>query len=140
MINSIHHVGIFTNNPLNLIEFYTEKIGFETESTKMVPENLMKEIFSISTECKLTKLKYGLIILEIISSENIEFRQKNDDVSGLNHWSLGVKDKDGFCRELTNKGVDIIRIENKGRFICFVKDPDGNLIEIYEMREGIQNA
>ena len=140
MVDSIHHVGIFTNNPLKLIKFYTEKIGFKTETTKMVSETLMKEIFSISTECKLTRLKYGQIILEIFSPENIKLRQKEEDASGYNHWSLAVEDKDAFCQELINQGVSIIKAEHKGQFICFIKDPDGNLIEIYEMREGIQNA
>jgi catechol 2,3-dioxygenase-like lactoylglutathione lyase family enzyme len=140
MINSIHHIGIFTNNPRELTRFYTEKIGFRKEATKIVPGTLMKEIFDISTSCKLTKLKYGQIVIEIISPQDKNLKQKENYASGYNHWSLGVEDKEVFCQELIKKGVSIMRVENKGRYVCFVKDPDGNLIEIYEPREGIQNA
>lgn len=141
MINYIHHIGVFTNNPRELAQFYTEKLGFKKEGTKIVPENLMKGIFDILRSCKLTKLKYGQIVIEIISpQDNNKLKQKENDITGYNHWSLGVEDKEVFCQELINKGVSVMRIENKGRFVCFVKDPDGNLIEIYEPGEGNKNA
>jgi catechol 2,3-dioxygenase-like lactoylglutathione lyase family enzyme len=140
MINSIHHIGIFTNNPKELTRFYTEKIGFQKEATKIVPETLMRYIFNISTPCKLTKLKYGQVILEIISPQDCKLRQKEADITGYNHWSLGVEDKEEFCQELIKRGLSIMKVESKGRFVCFIKDPDGNPIEIYEAREGIQNA
>ena len=139
MINSIHHIGIITNNPQELIRFYTEKIGFKKEATKIVPETLMRDIFNISSPCKLTKLKYGQVAIEIISPQDCKLSQKESSIKGYNHWSLGVADKKAFCQELIKRDVPVMNIENKGRFVCFIKDPDENLIEIYEVREGIQN-
>ncbi|MGA1841740.1 MAG: VOC family protein [bacterium] len=140
MINSIYHIGIFTNNPKELTRFYTEKIGFQKEATKIIPETLMRDIFNISTPCKLTKLKYDRVVIEIISPQDYKLRKRESDITGYNHWSLGVEDKEFFCQELIKRDVPVLKIENKGRFVCFIKDPDGNLIEIYEAREGIQNA
>jgi catechol 2,3-dioxygenase-like lactoylglutathione lyase family enzyme len=43
-----------------------------------------------------------------------------------------VADKELFVRELDKKGVPVLKLEGTGRFIYFVQDPEGNLIEIYE--------
>jgi catechol 2,3-dioxygenase-like lactoylglutathione lyase family enzyme len=56
-------------------------------------------------------------------------------MQGYNHWALGVGDKEMFVRGLEKKGVRILKLEGTGRFIFFVKDPEGNLIEIYQKRD-----
>lgn len=132
MENYCHHIGIFTNSPSEMIRFYTEKLGFEEEGSKRVPENLIKEIFGVSSPCAVTKLKYGTVLLEILAPLNLELKKRPDDVTGYNHWSLGVSNKEVFSQELRKKGVSLLEIEKNGRFIYFVKDPEGNLIELYE--------
>ncbi len=132
MTNYCHHVGIFTNNPQQLIEFYKEKLGFKIGETKEVPENLIKKIFGIQALCKLTKLKFDKVTIEIISPESLNLKKKPNDISGYNHWGLAVQDKEDFCRELQKKGVEIREYVKNGHPIFFVIDPEGNLIEIYE--------
>lgn len=128
-----HHIGIGTNRPKELIEFYVEKMGFEVTETKSIPENLMKEVFGIPSPCLLTKLKFGLVILEVVSPQEFNLRSRPNDVSGYSHWSLGVEDIANYCRELNNRGVEIKSIERQDKSIYFLKDPDGNLVEIYEV-------
>ncbi len=58
--------------------------------------------------------------------------KKITPAAGYNHWGLDVEDKNSFIRELEKKGVPLLNLEGTGRFIYFVKDPEGNTIEIYE--------
>jgi len=132
MGNMCHHVGIFTNNPRELIGFYTEKLGFEVEGEKTISEELLRGIFGLSSPCTLTKLRFGTVIIEILTPQNLELKKRPNDVKGYNHWSLGVQNKEAFTEELKKKGVPVLEFEKNGHFIYFVKDPEGNLIEIYE--------
>jgi len=132
MGNICHHVGIFTNNPRELIRFYTEKLGFEVEGEKTVSEELLRGIFGLLSPCTLTKLRFDKVILEILTPQNLELKKRPNDVKGYNHWSLGVQNKEAFTEELKKKGVLVLEFEKNGHFIYFVKDPEGNLIEIYE--------
>jgi len=129
-----HHIGIFTNNPEDMILFYTEKLGFERGVKKIVPEAIMVPIFGLSSSCSLTKLTSGHMTIEVLCPEGSELKEGKGYSAGYNHWGLGVQDKEAFCNELQRRGVHIIRVENNGRYICFIKDPDGNLIELYEER------
>lgn len=132
MIPTCHHLGIFTGNPQNLIKFYTEKLGFEEGETKLVSKDLMEKIFGIPSTCTLAKLRLGQSILEIITPQNLNLKRRDSDISGYNHWALGVADKEKFCQKLKQKGVTVLQVEREGRKIFFVEDPEGNLIEIYE--------
>jgi len=129
---NFHHLGICTNNPQQLIKFYEEKMGFEKGETRIVPRDLMEHFFKIPDACSLTKLMFGQIILEIISPQSLMLKKRANDVSGYNHWSLGVKKKKEFCQKLKERGVPILEKEREGHIFYFVKDPEGNLIEIYE--------
>ena len=52
---------------------------------------------------------------------------------GYNHFSIEVGNKQRFCERLAREsGVKIIKIERSGSYTYFIKDPDGNLIEVRE--------
>lgn len=134
-MNFCHHVGMFTNHPERLIRFYTEKLGFQKSSPKQVPQNIMESVFQIPSPCELLKLMKGQVVLEIFSCPGCDFKKRNPQAMGYNHWALIVEDKNSFLQGVQRKGVELIRADNKGRDVWFVKDPDGNLIEIYERRK-----
>lgn len=130
------HIGIITAHPEKLITFYSEKVGFELEETKNVPEDLMERIFGISSPASLTKLKLAQVILEIFSLEEPLIQNRPLDVAGYNHWGLAVGDREAFVEKLKAKGVKVLDWKREGRTIFFVADPDGNLVEIYGVRKG----
>jgi len=135
MTPHIHHIGIMTSNPREMVAFYAEKLGFRVGATTRVPETLIMAIFGFSSPCSLTKLSYGRVIMEIISPDGDVLKGNNAPAAGYNHWGLGVKDAEEFCRQLLGRGVEVVRVQRNGRFVNFVEDPDGNLIEIYKARE-----
>ena len=80
----------------------------------------------------MLKLHRGDITLEVFSSQDIKLTPRADTQIGYNHFGLWVEDKKQFCRQLANQGVEVIEAPYKDRFVFFVKDPDGNRIEIFE--------
>jgi len=129
-----HHFGILARNPNELKEFYIKCLGFEEGETRLLPADLVDQIFSIPSPCYLIKLSRGSLILEIFSLTGIDTQERKSATVGYNHWGMGVEDKLQFVKDLKQKGVPVMEIEHSGRMIYFVKDPEGNLIEIYEVK------
>ena len=129
-----HHLGILTRDPEKLKGFYINRLGFEEGETRLLPADLVDRIFSIPNPCYLTKLKYGSLVLEIFSLTDKQTQKRDSATVGYNHWGMGVKDKERFVQGLKQKNVPIMEIEHAGRMIYFLKDPEENLIEIYEVR------
>ena len=124
------HIGLFSQNPQLLVPFYTEKLGFENRGTKIISEEWMMRIFGIPSACQRIKLQLGSAVVEIFVPQSAGLNKKNTPSQGFNHWALAVDDKEAFVRNLERNGVPVLKLEGTGRFIYFVKDPEGNLIEI----------
>lgn len=129
-----HHIGILTDNPEELKKFYIELLGFEEAETKLLPAELLDQIFHIPSPCTLTKLKRDSVVLEIFSLTDDKPQKREFATVGYNHWGMAVGDKRHFVRTLKEKNVPVTEIEKAGRLIYFVNDPEGNLIEIYEAK------
>lgn len=132
MSGSCDHIGLFSQNPELLVAFYTEKLGFEHHGSKSISKEWMTQIFGMPAACQLIKLRFGSAVVEIFVPESGSLDGRITPTQGYNHWGLGVADKDLFVRELEKKGIPVLKLEGAERFIYFVKDPEGNLIEIYE--------
>lgn len=117
------------------MEFYTGPLGFQESGTKEVPQNIMETIFNVPFPCRLTKLRKGQVILEVFSHPDFDFNKENPQSSGYNHWALVVEDKMSFLQMAQRKGVELVRADQEKGEVWFIKDPDGNLIEIYERRD-----
>ena len=74
----------------------------------------------------------GTEVNDLAKTESGNLDNKITPSQGYNHWGLGVADKESFVRDLESKGIPVLKLEGSGRFIYFVKDPEENLIEIYE--------
>jgi catechol 2,3-dioxygenase-like lactoylglutathione lyase family enzyme len=135
------HIGILTNNANRLADFYIHKLGFKKEKQEILPASLMKPIFGISTDCQFIRLESARINsarsslgskgvkIEIFQPHSLCLNGKLR-VRGYNHWGFCVSDKKKFCQELKRKKVSIIEVKRNGRMVFFIKDPDGNRIEI----------
>jgi len=126
------HLGLISNNPAGMIRFYTESLGFTEGESRMIPLELVRSLFGLPAECRMTKLHLGETTLEVFSPQGLELAPRTDEQSGYNHFGLWVEDKRRFCRRLAERGVEVIEAPYKDRFVCFVKDPDGNRIEVFE--------
>jgi len=132
MNKTCNHIGLFSDDPQELIPFYEEMLGFERGETKLLPAEVTEKIFGINSRCSLIKLVFGRVVLEVFSLEDKELEKRPSVTKGYNHWGLAVKDRASFVSVLEKRGIPIIRVENRGRHVVFIRDPESNLIEIFE--------
>ena len=132
MKDRIHHFGLFTAKPDELIEFYTKKLGFVLLGTKVVSASHMEQIFGLRKQSPVAKLKRQDVILELFSPDHIDIPLPGESGLGLNHWGLEVESVETFLTEMEPMGVDIVSVDFNGRIIHFIRDPEGNLIEVCE--------
>lgn len=74
--------------------------------------------------------------LEVFSFPHTPERPSRPEARGLRHLAFRVRDLDGTIDRLTDKGVPIepVRIDgNAGCRFTFFADPDGLLMELYEV-------
>jgi len=129
-----HHIGIFTENPGRLIQYYTQGLGFAEGESRILSPELTEAIFGIRAECQLTKLTQNSAVIEIFAPVNASLDVRSRKTAGYNHWALEVEDKEAYIRILEEREVSVTKIPHQGRLIYFVGDPEGNLIEIYESK------
>lgn len=126
------HIGLFALDAKKLLDFYTSQLGFAASEERQVPANIMSSVFGLDSDCLMVKLRLDDIVLEIFSPESIVLKPSIKKSGGYNHWGITVADKAEYCRQLAKKGVEIIKTPYKERFVYFIRDPEGNLIEVFE--------
>lgn len=126
------HVGLFTNDSKRLIKFYTGILGFKIEKAMDLTPELMKAIFNISISCEMTSLTNEDTLLEIFKGKNGELAPRVDGMTGINHFVFYTQDNAKTAAELESKKVPVIRVKkSEDKTVIFIKDPDGNRIELH---------
>jgi len=124
------HIGIFTNHAQRLLSFYVKKMGFKEVGEEILPKSIMKSIFGIASECRFITLAASRARIELFQLLPARLKKKEKTFTGYNHWGYVVDNREKFCRQLEKKKVRIIKVLRKDHFVYFIKDPDGNMIEI----------
>ena len=127
---SCDHIGIITNNYGKLVNFYTQKLEFITEREEKLSKSVMRSVFGLASEGEFTRLVSGNAKIEIFCTSTGCLKKNDNRTCGYNHWAMQVGDKKRFLRELKRKGVVIAQIRRSDHLVYFIKDPDGNRIEI----------
>lgn len=130
----IHHIAFLTGRPQEMIDFYTRSLGFTTLETKTIPQSLMSALFGLDAPGWATKLTRGGILLEMISADGPDSAAPSVSGTGINHWALGVSDKEGFVDDLKGRGMEVLELSKGEKTVVFLRDPDGNLIEVYQLQ------
>jgi len=128
---SVNHVGIFTDRPRATKNFY-RKMGFRSVAKAFLNADFIEQLFGIRKGCFFEKLTFRDTFLEIFYADNLHLRIPHKNSAGINHWALQVENRESYIRILKRKNIKIIRLSRNDRFVYFVKDPNGVLIEIRE--------
>jgi methylmalonyl-CoA/ethylmalonyl-CoA epimerase len=129
----IHHVAISVPNIEESVRWYESVFGFTAFNRSEIP----------GLNIKVAHMKGTGFILEIFEAEGAaplpdDRRIPNRDLMthGNKHFSLAVKDARKAAIELEKQGVEIAMIaEVDGTYGVFIRDNDGNLIEIFQRDE-----
>lgn len=113
-----HHIAIFSGNVSALVRFYTETLGLP--------------ITRRWDDLGIVFVNVGSTLIEFVP--NPGHAPHPDGMNGFDHLALQVEDVDAAFAALRAAGVTV---ESEPRNfkqlrIAFIRDPDGNLIELVQ--------
>lgn len=141
MIIGIHHVAIGVPDMERALEFYRDVLGFEeVERTEFAGANPPVEaaIGLKEPAAKMAMLRGGNAHIELwhyTAPEPADLRAQPNDY-GYPHFALEVKDIDAEHARLSAAGMTFVGppVEFGDSAAVYGRDPFGNVIEIYEIR------
>ena len=138
---SFSHVGITVSDFNAAVKFYSEIFGCPLVGVADTPPDRVRTFFGVNAE--MPKCKIGWVrvpgggILEIFAFEPAQPHvQVPWNQIGLTHFSFNVRGTDRWYEYLKGKGVECLSKPEKsprGHSFFFVKDFDGNLIEMIDL-------
>ena len=128
-----HHAGIFTNHPRRMLNFYTKVLRLKKINQTILPKTIVKKVFQVNQDFYLAKLSLEDSFLEIFWPVKKKIKNIGKIITGFHHICIVVSNKKRFCDRIEKKyRVKVIRIGRGSYFVYFIKDPDGNFIEVRE--------
>jgi lactoylglutathione lyase len=130
MIKQLGHLNFFSDRIKEMLDFYTNKLGLKIKFTLDDAEG---KPFGWYIECG------AMTFIEIFDQAGA-VRQWGGEVSKLSHGSfyrhlcLEVDGLEAYTQQLVANGVEVIPVSVGMDFSkqAWVKDPDGNSIELME--------
>ena len=119
----LDHIALIVSSEKS-IQFY-EKLGFK--ETKRVERSYDTVVF----------MRCGQVILEIFVDPKHPERVSEPEAKGLRHIAFSVDSLDEVMKEIE---CEEVRTDWFGRRFTFVKDPDGQPIELIEQKTDIRSA
>jgi catechol 2,3-dioxygenase-like lactoylglutathione lyase family enzyme len=139
-VHSFSHVAITVSDFNEAVRFYWDVFGAPVVGVSDTPSERVRDFFGVDAAeptCKIGWVRVpGGATIEIF-----EFRPCQPPVDvvwnrvGPTHISFNVRGTDRWHRYLVEKGVEIVSPPERsphGHTFFFVKDPDGNLIELID--------
>jgi len=124
----LHHVGCVCGSLENAARFYEDIVGLKKIKTSTLDKELAEQIFDISLECEMVTYGNKNFNIEIFVGAHVP---KN--IAGFGHFCLQVGDREDLLRICESADLPVKRVPKGGSVVTFIKDFDGNLIEIKEL-------
>jgi len=132
-----HHFGVTVTDLDRAVEFYREAFDFAPPERFTVGG----EAFADGVGIDGATGRFAHFVLDGARIELVEYDPEGADATGgdvnqpgAKHLGLGVDDLDAFYADLDPSITTLSepRTTESGTRICFVRDPEGNLIEVLE--------
>ncbi len=131
--NLCDHIGICTNQAERMVKFYIDKFGFQKSKEEILERSIAKPIFGLNSTFKFIRLTSGSVMIEIFEPMSVPAKRQKNIIAGYHHWGCCVSNRLEFVQALKRKKVKIIEVKRNSHIVYFVRDPDGNMIEIREI-------
>lgn len=145
MIRGVHHIGVNTANFDAMIDFYRRAFGFEPvgEEFSWKDNAFIDSVIGVpGSAARTATLRAGNIYLELFEYTAPPAREGQPlrpHDRGYTHFALDVTDIEADQKRLLEAGMTFARIVPDGLGgirAVYGKDPDGNIIEIQQLRAG----
>jgi catechol 2,3-dioxygenase-like lactoylglutathione lyase family enzyme len=140
-VRSFSHTGITVSNFNRFVQFYWEVFGCPLVGVADTPPDRVRSFFGVDgpgASCKIGWIRVpGGAVLEIFEFQpQLPARTVPWNGVGLTHISFNVRNLQKWHDYLVSKGVEIISTPERsprGHSFFFVKDCDGNLVELMDL-------
>lgn len=143
-IDAVAHIGITVADLERSVQFYCDNFGFTYLRGAHFAGSFFEKNFSLyqlppeTIKCRTAILESpnkGVQLELFLFSEMLENKPVPWNRNGITHFAVTTNDVESLVEQMKKNNVEFcmepgIRPDN-GRWV-FVKDPDGNLIEIME--------
>jgi len=121
---NLHHVALTVKNLSESKDFYEKFFGFKQKKFFEKPDEKAKAVF---LECGNTQIELWEFI------DPLPYQKENLNRIGIRHLAFEVENLDDFVKKLPEDLVQKpAKIGASGGKYCFLKDPSGIDIELYE--------
>jgi catechol 2,3-dioxygenase-like lactoylglutathione lyase family enzyme len=132
-----NHVGHCVTDLDRSERFYVEVLGFSLDRTLTPPDKVSGQLLRIESPLGLEAryLSRDGLVLELMSFDrpgNPAWRERVVNEPGLTHMSFCVDDVQAAAAKVEEYGGTVLKETDIGAAI-FVRDPDGQLIELLPM-------
>jgi lactoylglutathione lyase len=132
-----NHVGHCVTDLARSQRFYEELLGFEFDRTLAVPDAPADRLLRVEPPLGMTTvyLRKGGLVLELLHFDragNPAARARSVNEPGLTHLSFCVDNVADTAARVQELGGEVLADTDIG-FAVFVRDPDGQLIELLPM-------
>jgi lactoylglutathione lyase len=134
----VNHIGHCVSDLERAKRFYVGVFGFSEWFEISPPDQGSDKLLGLAPPLGLTAsyLCLGDVVLELLTfGERTVSRPepaRTMDQVGLTHFSFAVDDIEATCTTVTALGGTVLAETNIG-LACFVRDPDGQLLELIPM-------
>jgi catechol 2,3-dioxygenase-like lactoylglutathione lyase family enzyme len=133
---AFNHLGHCVTDLARSRRFYEELLSFAVERELHPPDDPSSTLLRLTKPLGMTALylrRDGLVLeLLYFAGGTRPARERVMNEPGLTHISLGVDDVQGVCARVADYGGEVLPDTDIG-FGIFIRDPDGQLIELLPM-------
>ncbi|WP_306058757.1 VOC family protein [Natronococcus wangiae] len=134
---SAHHVGLTVSDLEKTLAFYREALGLELVDRFEVGGDAFADAVDVDgASARFAHLETDGVRLEIVAYDPEAPARPTSDLNepGAAHVGLAVDDLEGFYEGLPDEVPTLSepRTTESGTSICFLRDPEGNLVEVLE--------
>ncbi len=141
MVRSLAQVGITCVDIEKSLKFYNEILGLPLLEAMDVPEDQCRDIYGIKDGTKVTLFLLrtgngGFVELFRFSPNGGGHQDVVWNRPGITHLALDVKNLPVVMKRLQAAGIKFVCPvkNNVGTDFVFTRDPDGNLVELIDMK------
>jgi lactoylglutathione lyase len=136
-VTVFNHLGQCVTDLERSKRFYVDVLGFEPWREITLPDEGSDKLLRLSPPLGMTAsyLRRNGLVLELLyfaGAAPLPYRERVMNEPGLTHISISVDDMDATCRQVVEYGGVVLDDTNIGAGV-FVRDPDGQLIELLTM-------
>jgi len=133
-----NHVGHVVSDLARARRFYEELLGFTYWWEFEVPDELASPVLRVPAPMQMTAVylvRDGFVLELMQFAAPGAQAQRQDRVMnepGLTHISIALEDFEGVIDRVAEYGGEVL-LDTKNDMVAFVRDPDGQLIELGTM-------